>query len=304
MRFTTAPNVTVARKDFIRTDPRVRVLFTNGGGSAGPGAFQPVWTAGFSSWPPTQAAVTTFDLGTGGALASAPAKAASTVTFRPTPTARPSTDIPGTCPTPNGNQRLGPLPCYDWAPVTGTEGLGFTSPVLTKNVVVVGPASLNLEVKSTARDTDLQATVSEVMPTGQEMYVTSGFLRASDRALHPPPRPPSSRCRPTWPGQSSPCPRGTFTLVRIPIDPIGFAFRAGSRIRVTLSAPGGDRPSWEFHTYKTHGAVTDTVALGGAAPSSLVLGVVPKVTPPNPQPACPSLRGQPCRAYVPAGNGG
>ncbi len=32
--------------------PRVRVLFDNGGGSAGPGALQPVWSEDFTSWPP------------------------------------------------------------------------------------------------------------------------------------------------------------------------------------------------------------------------------------------------------------
>ena len=61
---------------------------------------------------------------------------------------------------------------------------------------------------------------------------------------------------------------------------------------------------WKFETYKTGGRVADTVGLGGATPSALVLSVVPGVTPPDGQPACPSLRGQPCRAYAAAANGG
>ncbi len=61
---------------------------------------------------------------------------------------------------------------------------------------------------------------------------------------------------------------------------------------------------WVFQTNQTHGSVTDTVGLGGAVPSALVLSVVPGITPPDPQPACPSLRGQPCRSYEPAANGG
>ena len=64
------------------------------------------------------------------------------------------------------------------------------------------------------------------------------------------------------------------------------------------------RPAWVFTTYQTHGTVTDTVGLGGTTPSALVLSVVPGITPPDAQPACPSLRGEPCRTYVPAGNGG
>jgi hypothetical protein len=307
VRFTTAKTVAAAKADFIKDDPRIRVLFDNGGTGADPGAFQPLWTAGFTAWPPAQGKVTTLDLGPGGKLTGSAPKPAGTVAFRPTPTARPSTDLPTKCTTGTSKKTTNvwsALPCYDWTPVTGAEGIGFITPPLAHDTVVVGPASLNLELKSSAADTDLQATVSEVLPNGQEMYVTSGFLRASDRALtgaestalQPIPTYLLSTARPL--------PKGRFTLVRIPIDPIGFAFRAGSRIRVTISAPGGDRPSWEFDTPKTHGSVVDTVQLGGSAPSSLVLDIVPHVTPPDPQPACPSLRGQPCRTYVPAGNGG
>jgi hypothetical protein len=54
----------------------------------------------------------------------------------------------------------------------------------------------------------------------------------------------------------------------------------------------------------TGGTVIDTLGLGSSHPSALVLSVVKGVTPPDPQPACPSLRGQPCRSYVPAANGG
>ena len=172
------------------------------------------------------------------------------------------------------------------------------------NVVVVGPASLNLMIKSTAADTDLQATVSEVLPDGKEMYVTSGFLRAEDRTLDAT-ESTSTRPVPTYlKSTAKPLPKDQYTLVRVPIDPIGFAFRAGSRIRITVEAPGGTRPEWAFGTLKTGGNVTDTVELGGSQPSTVVLSVVPGVTPTDAQPACPSLRGEPCRTYVAAGNGG
>jgi predicted acyl esterase len=304
-RFTTAPSVAVARADFEKTTPRVRVLFDNGGGSDGPGAFQPEWEADFSTWPPPKAVATTYDLGTGGQLGTAPAKA-TTVSYRPTPTARPRIDLPAKCTTPTHktSNAWAPLPCYDWAPVTGSEGLGFVSPVLKSNLVVVGPASLNLWLESTAADTDLQATVSEVLPDGKEMYVTSGFLRADDRALDTATSTATHPVPTYLAATAKPLPKGKFTLVRVPIDPIGFAFRAGSRIRITLVAPGGTRPAWAFGTLETHGTVTNTVQLGGSHPSSLVLSVVNGITPTDPQPACPSLRGEPCRTYVPAGNGG
>ncbi|MHB8319598.1 MAG: CocE/NonD family hydrolase [Acidimicrobiales bacterium] len=294
LRFTNAPNVNVARAEFESQTPRVRVLFDNGAGSAGPGAMQPVWSASFASWPPRRAVVTTLHLGTGGALSSRPG-ASSTVSFRPNPAARPATDLL------SGGNVWAALPPYNWTPVTGSVGLGFITPPLAHDEVVVGPASLNLLLKSSAANTDLQVTVSEVRPNGQEMYVTSGFLRASDRALNTT-KSTALHPVPTY-LHSQPMPSGRFVEVRIPIDPIGYAFRAGSRLRITITAPGGDRPEWAFATPATNGKVLDTVALG-AGGSTLVIPVVPGITPPDPQPPCPSLRGEPCRTYVPAGNGG
>jgi uncharacterized protein len=301
LRFTHAADVTVAQKDFEQDTPRVRVLFDNGGGNLGPGALQPEWETGIDAWPPPAATATTLDLGAGGTMtptASAHLTTQSTASFQPNPSARPATDLPSTA------NVWAAQPPYNWTPVTASNGLGFVSPVLRKNVVVVGPASLNLELRSTALDTDLQATVTEVMPDGKEMYVQSGFLRASDRALthaastvtHPVPTylAPAARA----------LPRGGYAMVRIPIDPIGFAFRSGDRIRVTITAPGGTRPTWAFDTYQTAGKVTDSVALGGSRPSSLVLSVVPGIKVPDAPPACGALRGQPCRDYVRAGNGG
>jgi len=296
LSYTGAPSLAAARAAF-EQQPRVRVLLDNGGGSAGPGAMQPVWNADFTSWPPPSAKATALRLGPGGALtASSPSE--SSVSFRPDPSARPATDLPAP-----GNPWAA-LPPYDWAPVTGSDGLGFTSPPLAHDVVAIGPASVDLWVKSTAADTDLQATVSEVRPDGKELFVQTGELRASDRALNPEAS-TATHPVPTYAAATAkPLPSGRFTEVRIPVLPFGYAFRAGSRLRVTITAPGGDRPVWQFDTFPTGGTVTDTVRLGGASPSALVLSVVPAIGPPDPQPACPSLRGQPCRDYVVAGNGG
>jgi hypothetical protein len=234
-------------------------------------------------------------LGSTGKLSATNPSAAS-VSFRPDPAARPAKSLPD-----SGNA-WAPVPGYTWAPVTGSEGLGFITPPMTKVTTIVGPASLNLWIKSTAKDTDLQATVSEVRPDGQETYITSGFLRASDRALD------SSRSTALQPVETylkgQPLPKGRYTEVRIPVDPIAYAFRIGSRLRITITAPGGDRPAWAFATYPTHGKVTDTVSLGGADPSALVVDDAPGIVPTDPLPACGALRGQPCRTYVATGNGG
>ncbi len=300
--YTDEPTLSAARAAFEQQD-RVRVLFDNGGGSAGPGAMQPVWSEDFTSWPPPQAVATSFQLGSGGSLVPSSARGpvnggvGGTVSFRPDPSARPADDLP------SGNV-WSALPPYQWVPASGTDGLGFISAPLAANVVAVGPASLNVWVESTAADTDLQATISEVRPNGQELFVQTGELRASDRALNPWASTATDPVPTYLAATASPLPHGRFTEVRIPIEPFAYAFRAGSRIRVSITAPGGDRPAWQFATYPTGGSVTDTIGLGGAHPSGLVLSVVPGITPPDPQPACPSLRGQACRSYVAAANGG
>jgi hypothetical protein len=293
--YTDEPNLAAARAAFDQ-QPRVRVLFDNGGGSAGPGALQPVWSQDYTAWPPPQATATTLRLGPGGSLGRTH-RASSTVSFAPDPSSRPADDLP------TGNVWAA-LPPYQWVSASGSDGLGFITAPLTSDVVAVGPASLNLWVESTAADTDLQATISEVRPDGQELFVQTGELRASDRALD------RSRSTATDPvptyaaATAATLPPGRFTEIRIPITPFAYAFRSGSRIRVSVTAPGGDRPVWQFATYPTGGTVTDTIGLGSSHPSALVLSVVKGVTPPDPQPACPSLRGQPCRSYVPAANGG
>ena len=75
-------------------------------------------------------------------------------------------------------------PPYDWTTVPAANGIAFETPAFAASTTIVGPASLNLMLRSTAPVTDLQVTVTEVRPgETQEEYVTSGFLRSSDRTL-------------------------------------------------------------------------------------------------------------------------
>ncbi len=296
LRFTDSPDLDAARESF-REDPRVRVLLDNGGDPEAPGSLGPLWEAGFDSWPPSEADATIFYLDDDGLLTEVEPEEGSTVSFRPDPTARPRVSLPEGDP-------WAALPPYEWSPVTGESGLGFISEPLDDDLTVIGPASLDLWLESTAEDTDLQVTISEVRPDGQEMYVQSGFLRASSRALD------DDRSTELVPVPSflaediAPLPAGELSEVRIPILPIVYAFQDQSRIRITVTAPGGDRPAWTFDTPETGGEVTDTLSLGGVQASRLVLPVHPGIAAPDVQPPCPSLRGQPCRRYEPAGNGG
>ena len=51
------------------------------------------------------------------------------------------------------------------------------------DVTIVGPGSVDLWLRSSAADTDLQVTLTEIRPDGLETYVQSGWLRASHRRL-------------------------------------------------------------------------------------------------------------------------
>jgi uncharacterized protein len=295
VRFTSAPSVAAARTAFAAQDPRVRVLFDNGGGPLGPGALQPTFEAGFATWPPA-GTVVHYGLGAEGTLQTGAAKGSATASFRPDPSVRPPDDLAASA------NAWAAQPPYTWTTVPAANGIAFETPAFTGATTVVGPASLNLMLKSSAPVTDLQVTVTEVRPgQTQEEYVTSGFLRSTNRTLSP----TSTALAPVptyLSADRSALPAGRFTLVRVPVDPIAHTFRAGTRLRIVISAPGGDRPSWVFDTPATHGKVVDTVALGGPQGSSLVLNEVHGVVPTSGIPVCGALRGEPCRAYAPLGN--
>ncbi len=297
-RFATMTSVAAAKAIF-RRDPHVRVLMDNGGGPQGAGSIGATWELDFSSWPPKEAKATRYHLGPNGALGSKPSKA-STAAYTADPNARPRQTLPGS----GAEDAWKAQPPYNWAPVAAGKGLGFVSTALTKDVVIAGPSSLDVYLKSSRPDTDLQVTLSEVRPDGAETYVQNGWLRASHRKLSAALSSPLDPFPTHLKRDAAPLPGGTFALVRVPIFPVAHAFRAGSRIRVTIQATGGDRPRWAFDTVD-NGSTRNTVSLGGARASSLVLPVIAGATAQGtPLPGATALRGEPSRVYAAASNGG
>ena len=137
--------------------------------------------------------------------------------------------------------------------------------------------------------------MSEVRPDGHETFVQSGWLRPSVRKLDPR---KSTLLEPVLSlrrKDAAPLPRGRFAAVTVPLYYEGHAYRAGSRIRVTVTAPSGDQPVWSFGRTVPSGKASVTVAHGSGMPSRLVLPVVPGVRVPTGLPPCPGLRGEPCR---------
>ena len=298
IRFTGATTVAQARSEFAHQTPRVELLFDNGAGAAGAGNPQSTYSAGFAQWPPA-GTTETWRFGSGGTLSTGGAATRSTgrASFVLDPSARPATSLPA-----SGNAWATDPP-WDWTPVPAGDGAGFQTAPFTTATTIAGPATLDLWVAASAPVVDLQATVTEVRASsGQEEYVTSGFLRSSNQVDLA--RSTALLTQPSYlGGQSRHLSSGKLTLVKIPIDPIVHTFRPGTALRVVLSAPGGDRPTWEFATLDG-GNPHASVGVGGVEGSSLVVDVVHGVPATTTLPACNSLRGEPCRAYVAEGNQG
>ena len=156
-------------------------------------------------------------------------------------------------------------------------------------------------MKSSTADPDLQVTVSEVRPDGKETFVQSGWLRTESRKLD---KKKSTQLEPVLSlrkKDDKPMPKGKYTELTIPLYYQGHVYRAGSQIRITISAPGGDQPIWGFAETKGAGSEI-SIAHSPDMPSRLLLPQVGGVDVPTGLPPCPGLRGEPCRDYVPYAN--
>lgn len=281
-----------------RKDPRVRLLMDNGAAIPGsPGGIGAAWELGFDSWPIREVRPSSFYLGSGGRLTTSKSPKASSASYVGDPSARPAQTI-------TDGSEWAAQPNYDWKPLEAGKGIGFVSEPLARDLVIAGNISADLWVRSKARDTDLQVTITEVRPDGKETLVQSGWLRASHRKLDPK---ASTVLKPVpthLKQDAQRMPANQFALVRVPVFPVAHAFRAGSRVRVNVLAPGGDRQIWDFDTVE-NGSIRNAIGLGGKIASKIVLPALPNVDAKGtPLPAPTALRGQPSRTYVPATNGG
>ncbi|OJU94619.1 MAG: hypothetical protein BGO23_04300 [Solirubrobacterales bacterium 67-14] len=295
----TPANVAQAKSIFDQ-DPRVRILMDNGAAVDGdPGAIGAAWETSFTNWPVPSLTPTSYYLGPDGDLSKNPEPAGQD-SYVSDPSARPARTLGANA---QGDSWLAQPP-YDWKPVASGKGLGWTTPALTQDTFIAGSSSLDLYLKSSKADTDLQVTLTEVRPDGKETYVQNGWLRASHRKVDPALSTPNDPVQDHLEADSQPLEAGKFNLTRIQIFPVAHVFRAGSKIRINVQAPGGDRTIWDFDTIEK-GDTTNTIGYGDATPSKLVLPVIPGQTAQGtPLPPPTALRGQPSREYEPASNGG
>jgi predicted acyl esterase len=247
-------------------------------------------------------------LGSGSALhPEAPAKR-NVDQYRSDPDVLPGTDFTGSTGT-GGLWSNASDWNWDWKQREPGTAVSYVSSPLTEDVTTVGAGAVHLWVKSSTRDVDFQVTVSEVRE-GIETFVQSGWLRGSVRKLAKgrdnimKQQPTLLQPIPTFLKRDvRPMPSDRFTKVVVPLYYSAHAWRAGSQVRVTVSAPGGEQPIWSFAEARPRKGSSAVDVLSSRKRSSrLILPVVPGVSIDSDAPPCPSLRNQPCREYVPFTN--
>src|SRR3954454_23614523 len=189
------------------------------------------------------------------------------------------------------------------APEPPGASLAYTTPPLSRDAEFLGSGSANVWLSSTATDTDLQITLTEVRPDGQEVYIGRGWLRASHRALDPARSTALAPYHTHQEADASQLAPGEPTLMRVQLFPFDYVFRKGSSIRLWIDAPTGMTGGWWLHFTET--PAVNSIYADSDHPSALVLGHLPGGRAEAPLPACNTLLNQPCRqnqGTVPSGS--
>lgn len=279
-------------------EPPVRILLENGAGDAeSPGA--PIATAEVlaETWPLPGTTPETFWFGPDGTLsADEPTAEAepSASRFRVDPDLSQLSSFADT----EGNDPFHADAEYDWRQEPDGAATVFVSEPLGEDHPFIGSASADLWVRSSYQEADLGVTLSEVRPDGSETYIQSGVLRGTHRKLTP----ASTPLLPLMSGleeDAAPLPDDEFVEARVEIFPFAHVVREGSRLRISVHTPGGDKVRWKYILAQVPDDAVVDVGHSPAHPSKLVLPLVPTVTgyPAAVPENCKSLRAQPCREF-------
>jgi hypothetical protein len=295
------PTYDLARAAFEALKP-IRVLFDNGAGNSNAGWPYPGFERSYSSFPIPGTTARSWYVAPHGALVDQPTKDTAADAFTWDAHARPLTDFSGDTGSGSGGLWTA-TPNYQWTQDPDRSAVSYVTAPLSGDATVVGAGAVDVWVRSSTPNVDLQATISEVRPDGKETFVQNGWVRGNERKLD---ATKSTLLEPVLSLREqdvSPLPRNRFVEVTIPLYYEGHVYRAGSRIRVRISAPNGDQPIWSFGETEPAGQAEVAIGYGRKTPSRLILPVVPGGGAPTGLPPCPGLRGEPCRDYQPFANG-
>ena len=147
-------------------------------------------------------------------------------------------------------------------------GLSFETAALTQDLEVTGHPVMNLWIRTDAGDADVTARIDDVAPDGKtRSYQMVGRLRASHRQLA---SAPYNHLGLPWMthkiADAKPVPAGQAAELKFDMLPMSYIFKAGNKVRVTLTFADPQRRA---------SAPGVTVLSGGATPSSINLPVIP-----------------------------
>jgi predicted acyl esterase len=289
------PTYSLALAAFENLKP-IRVLFDSGAGGLSPGQPYPSFEKSFNEFPVAGTEAKAWYLSPEGSLSGTPPTGSGADEFTWDANALPKTDFSGDTGSGEGGLWTA-TPAYHWEQSPPGSAVSYLTAPLSANTTVIGAGAVNVWVRSSTPNVDLQATISEVRPDGKETFVQNGWVRGNERKLDAEKSTPLEPVLSLRESDVSPLPANEFVPVTIPLYYEGHAYRAGSRIRVTIAAPNGTQPIWAFDQTEPEGTAQVAIAYGGETPSNLLLPVVPGVSVPSGLPPCPGLRGEPCRTY-------
>ena len=247
------PTYAAALAAFQRLPP-VRVLFDNGAGSATPGSPVPGFEHSFSRFPVPGTQARSWYLGPVGHPGRRPAGQARPGVVQMDDKARPGHRLL------RQHRRRRPVGGHPELQLAAEPAPAPRCRSCRRRCSATrwcsAPARCSAGSRRPRRDVDLQATISEVRPDGKETFVQNGWLRASERKLDPRQSTllgpvPTFRARDVRAAA-----QGPLTQVTVPLYYEGHAYRAGSRIRVTISAPERHQPIWASRRRSRSGHAT------------------------------------------------
>ncbi len=274
-------------------EPPLRIIFENGAAEGvAAGAPMGAFERHFDTWPVEGTSVVRLYFHADGTLAeSPPAEIGSASSFRHDPEEGGITTV-------TDGSIWEAQPNYEYAPLAEDRAVAFIGDPLGEDTVMIGTGRVDLWIRSTASEADLEVNLTDVRSDGLESYVQSGWLRASHRHLSE----VSTELLPVHThleADAEDLTPGEWTRVRILLMPFAHVFHAGSRIRISVDTPGASRAEWKFILADLDDQVRHSVGHSSERPSSVALPVVDGVDVPTERPPCSALRGQPCRPYVP-----
>jgi hypothetical protein len=166
-----------AKAEFEAQDP-IRILFDNGAGSDA-GHPYPGFERGYESYPPPSTGRSWY-LGDDGALNDSPAGNPAADGFHWDGANGAATNFTGN----TGTGGLwGATPAYQWNQDPAGTSFAYATEALEADTTVLGSGAVDVWVRSSKPNVDLEVTISEIRPDGKESFVQGGWMRGDARVL-------------------------------------------------------------------------------------------------------------------------